>query len=150
MEEKAYSFSLVRTEFRYELFSSSAEKVVKKVVLFTETSASMVYNLALLDELENGELSDISETNNSDLVMVMATVIQIINEFLRLKPNYFVIFKGSDERRQRLYRIIISRELLKIQKKFEIFGGIGDDFIADFEPNKEYDFYIIRQKNEKS
>lgn len=146
MEEKAYSFSLVRTEFRYEFFSTSTEKVVKKVVLFTETSASMVYNLALLDELENGELSDISETNNNDLVMVMATVIQIVDEFLKIKPKYFVIFKGSDERRQRLYRIIISRELLKIQRKFDIFGGIGEDFIADFEPNKEYDFYIIRQK----
>ncbi len=150
MEEKAYSFSLARTEFRYEFFSTSTEKVVKKVVLFTETSASMVYNLALLDELENGELSDVSETNNNDLVMVMATVIQIVEEFLKIKPEYFVIFKGSDERRQRLYRIIISRELLKIQKKFDIFGGIGKDFIADFEPNKEYDFYIIRQKNEKS
>lgn len=146
MEEKAYSFSLVRTEFRYEFFSTSTEKIVKKVVLFTETSANMVYNLALLDELENGELSDISETNNNDLVMVMATVIQIVDEFLKIKPEYFVIFKGSDERRQRLYRIIISRELLKIQKKFDIFGGIGEDFIADFEPNKEYDFYIIRQK----
>lgn len=146
MEEKAYSFSLVRTEFRYEFFSTSTEKVVKKVVLFTETSATMVYNLALLDELENGELSDISETNNNDLVMVMATVIQIVDEFLKIKPECFVIFKGSDERRQRLYRIIISRELLKIQRKFDIFGGIGEDFIADFEPNKEYDFYIIRQK----
>lgn len=146
MEEKAYSFSLARTEFRYEFFSTSTEKVVKKVVLFTETSASMVYNLALLDELENGELSDVSETNNNDLVMVMATVIQIVEEFLKIKPEYFVIFKGSDERRQRLYRIIISRELLKIQKKFDIFGGIGEDSIVNFEPNKEYDFYIIRQK----
>jgi hypothetical protein len=150
MEEKSYSFSLVRTEFRYEFLSISAEKAVKKVVLFTETSSSMVYNLALLDELENGELSDISETNNNDLVTVMATVIQIIDEFLRIKPDCFVIFKGSDERRQRLYRIIISRELFKIQQKFDIFGGIGDDFITDFEPNKKYDFYIIRQKNENS
>lgn len=146
MEEKAYSFSHVRTEFRYEFFSTSDDKIVKKVVLFTETSASMVYNLALLDELQNGELSDISETNNKDLVMVMATVIQIIDEFLKINPDYFVIFKGSDKKRQRLYRIIISRELFKIQKKFDIFGGIGDDFITDFEPNKEYDFYIIRQK----
>lgn len=146
MEEKAYSFSLARTEFRYEFFSTSTEKVVKKVVLFTETSASMVYNLALLDELENGELSDVSETNNNDLVMVMATVIQIVEEFLKIKPEYFVIFKGSVERRQRLYRIIISRELLKIQKKFDIFGGISEDSIVNFEPNKEYDFYIIRQK----
>ena len=48
MEEKAYSFSLARTEFRYEFFSTITEKVVKKVVLFTETSASMVYKLALL------------------------------------------------------------------------------------------------------
>ncbi len=51
MEEKASSFSLARTEYRYEFFSISTEKVVKKAVLFTETASSMVYNLALLDEL---------------------------------------------------------------------------------------------------
>ncbi len=76
----------------------------------------------------------------------MATVIQIVDEFLSIKPEKFVIFKGSDERRQRLYRIIINRELFKIQRKFEIFGGIGNDFISGFEPNTKYDFYIIPQK----
>jgi hypothetical protein len=146
MEEKPYPFALTRTEFRYEFFSASVEKEVKKVVIFTETSSKRVYNLALLDELEDGELSDTTESNNKDLVTIMATVIKIIDDFLNKNPHYFVLFSGSDDRRQRLYRIIISRELSVIREKFDIFGGVGEDEITIFEKNIEYDYYIIRKK----
>lgn len=146
MEEKPYPFARTRTEFRYEFISSSTEKEVKKVVIFTESSASNVFNLALLDDLGNDNYSDITESNNNDMNTVMATVIKIIDDFLNTKPNSFVIFRGSDARRQRLYRIIISRELVKIQEKFEVRGVIGDDIIVDFVPNKPFDYFVINLK----
>lgn len=142
MNENAYPFTLSRTEFRYEFVSISAKKEVKKIVLLTETVDSDIYNLALLDLLEDGELSDISETNNDDLKTVIATVIQIINDFLTKNHDTFVLFRGSDARRQRLYRIIISRELAEISKKFKIFG-ISNGISAPFEINKFYTFYLI-------
>lgn len=145
MEEKPYPFALVRTEFRYEFLSISSKKEVKKVVLISQTDYLDIYNVALLDVLDNGETSDITETNNNDFKTVLATVIQIIDNFLSKYPKNYVIFKGSDERRQRVYRIIISRELSKINEKFQVFGIIEGIPIA-FEANQTYDFYLIKKR----
>jgi hypothetical protein len=64
MEEQKYPFSLVSNETRYEFISTDGIKEIKKVVVITEVDNNILYNLALLDELENGELSDISESRN--------------------------------------------------------------------------------------
>jgi len=82
MNENTYPFTLSRTEYRYEFVSISTKKDVKKIVLLSQTGDIGTYNLALLDLLEDGVLSDISETNNDDMITVLATVIQIINIFL--------------------------------------------------------------------
>ena len=144
MNENAYPFTLSRTEFRYEFISVSAKKEVRKIVLLSQTEDSDIYNLALLDLFENGELSDTTETNNDDLKTVIATVFQIINDFLLKVPDCFVGFRRSDERRQRLYRIIIARQLPLITKEFTVYGGTGKT-IQIFEPNNYYNFYLIRK-----
>ena len=144
MNENAYPFTLSRTELRYEFVSISDKKEVRKIVLLSQTGDIGTYNLALLDLLENGELSDISETNNDDMITVFATVIKIISDFFNKVPNSNVVFKGSDKRRQRLYRIIIGKEISEISKKFDVFGGIGDS-VFFFEPNTLYEFYLIKK-----
>ena len=93
----------------------------------------------------NGKYSDISVSNNDDLKTIMATVFNILQEFLNEFPQSIVTFKGSDFRRQRLYRIIISRELELIKKYYFVFGTI-DDKIIEFEKNKDYELFIIRKK----
>lgn len=144
MDEKQYPFIQSRIDFRYEFLSISDKKEVKKVVIFSAIDGYF-YNLALLDELENGELSDIAETKNKDLITVMATVFQIVDDFLNKNPQFVVVFRGSSQTRQRLYRIIISKELPNILTKFEIFGGIGENQIYLFEPNIDYDFFLIKK-----
>lgn len=142
MNERPYEFSLVKKEFRYEFLSVSPIKEVQKVVLLTQTQYSSIYNLALLDTLENGTLSDMSVTDNNDLKTVLATVIKIINSFLNENLNSFVIFKGSDAKRHRLYRIIISRELVEIEKFFKVLA-IKNNEIISFSSENEMDFYLI-------
>lgn len=144
MEEKNYPFLYNRNEFRYDFLSVSSEKKVKKVVLFTQTRFDLIYNLALLDELENGDLRDDTETKNKDIITVMATVFKIIDDFLNKNPAFFVLFLGSDEKRHRLYRMILSKEMPKISNKFKVLGGIGDEF-SSFEPNTDYDYYLIKK-----
>lgn len=144
MNEESYPFTLSRTEYRYEFVSISKEKEVKKIVLLSQTDTDNIYNLALLDLLEGGELSDISESNNNDMRIVMATVIQILVDFTNKAPKCFIAFRGSDERRQRLYRIIIARELTILSKKFRVFGRTKGN-IQPFEANKFYDFYLIER-----
>jgi hypothetical protein len=142
MNESSYPFTLSRQELRYEFVSVSAEKEVRKVVLLSQTSLLKVYNLALFDELDTGKLCDVSESNNNDLKTILATVVKIIEDFLDKSPKCLVAFRGSDNRRQRLYRIVIARELSKIIEKFEVFGGIETQIFL-FEPNVDYEFYLI-------
>jgi hypothetical protein len=142
MQEKSYSFVQIRSEVRYEFVSVSAEKEVKKVVTFVPTEIDNVYNLALLDELPDGTTSDTTETKNNDMITVLATVIKIIDDFLDKDNNALVFFQGSDERRQRLYQIVISRELDEIQKQFWVFGG-NDSTPEPFVKNKNYEFFLI-------
>jgi hypothetical protein len=143
MEEKPYTFQK-RNDKRYEFYSKSEEKEVKKLVIFSERSNGGTYNLALLDVLEDGQYSDLSETNNNDFQTVMATVIDILKDFLNEFPDKIVTFKGSDERRQRLYRIIIARELTSISKTFNIFGLINGN-IEEFKQNIKYELFIIKK-----
>ena len=142
MNELPYEFSLVKKEYRYEFLSVSTVKKVQKVVLLTQTQYPNIYNLALLDTMENGTLSDITVTDNNYLKTVLATVIKIIDLFLNENSNSFVIFKGSDDRRHRLYRIIIGRELLEIQKSFKVLA-IKNNEIISFSSEIEMDFYLI-------
>jgi len=148
MNELTYEFSLVKKEFRYEFLSVSPLKEVQKVVLMTQTQYSSIYNLALWDTLENGTLSDMSVTDNDDLKTVLATVIKIINSFLNENPNSFDIFKGSDARRHRLCRIIISRELVEIEKSFKVLA-IKNNEIISFASENEMDFYLIGKHENK-
>jgi hypothetical protein len=145
MEEQKYPFSLVSNETRYEFISTDGIKEIKKVVVITEVDNNILYNLALLDELENGELSDISESRNKDMQIILATVFQIVNVYLEKYPNRLIIFKGSDERRQRLYRIVIERELSNILPQFTVFGYY-DGQLMPFESNKESDYFLIKRK----
>lgn len=143
MEEKSYPFHVITTEYKYEFFSISETKRVKKIVLFTKVSNENVYNLALLDELlENGEFSDSSETNNNDLKTILSTIVHIIVDFLNKNPSVIIIFRGNEKRRQRLYRIVIDREIDKISKKFRIFGSLNDE-IFPFQSNQNYEYYLI-------
>ena len=77
------------------------------------------------------------------MTTVLATVIRIIANFLGDNASKIVLFRGSDERRQRLYRLIISRDLIKIQKEFNIFGGMKKSKAEPFKPDKDYDYFII-------
>jgi hypothetical protein len=144
MKETFYPFTQSDDELRYEFVSISAAKTVRKVVLLSPTNLPNVYNLALCDVLDTGELCDLAESNNSDLRTILATVSKIIEDFLHQFPKSFIAFRGSDNRRQRLYRIVISKELPEIIKKFEIYGGIENEIFL-FQPNVSYDFYLINK-----
>lgn len=142
MNETSYPFTLSRTEYRYEFVSISLKKQVRKVVLLSQTDAVEIFNLALLDVLDNGELSDITETKNDDYIIVLATVIQIISDFLNKNKKSYVIFKGSDPRRHRLYRIIMNREFTEISEKFKILG-VNNSTPVSLEIDKYYEYYLI-------
>ncbi|MCE7058934.1 DUF6934 family protein [Dyadobacter sp. CY343] len=133
------------TEYRYEFTSVSANKSVRKVVLFTETENENLYNLALMDVLDSGELCDKSETKNQDMRKVIATTYDTVKCFLELNKAFSVIFSGSEEKRQRLYRIAVSTNLTELSGKYLILG-LKKGHAERFQPNHIYDHYIISNK----
>ena len=125
-------------EVRYDFESVSDDRTVKKVVRLTETNLPNVFNLALLDLLDDGSESDLSVTDNDDLRTVLATVMRIVDNFLTKFPQKIVTFAGSDERRTRLYRIVIGRELDAIKQRFEVTGQFGNGLLEDFKGVSRY------------
>ena len=148
MEEVPYNYEQSITEIHYDFVSKSQDKNVAKRVSFTTSDYQNIYNLALLDVLESGEVSDISESRNRDMKTILATVIRITEEFLNKNQQSIVIFKGSDERRQRLYRLVISRDITEIQKKFIVFGTLLNQKPEKFKPNRPYVYFIITKKSQ--
>ena len=146
MDESPYSFFAEPIEIRYDFDSVSDTKLVKKIVRLTETNLPNVFNLALLDLLDDGSESDLSVTDNNDLRTVLATVMRITDNFLVKFPEKIVTFAGSDERRTRLYRIVIGRELDAIQQRFVVTGQFGNGLLEDFKPNRNYKQFYIRLK----
>jgi hypothetical protein len=131
---------------RYEFWSRSVEKEIKKIVIFTKVGyeEDNFYNLALMDELVDGELSDISESRNNDMKTILATVFGIANDFLSKNPDAVIAFKGSDGRRHRLYRIALNSEMEKLQDLFYVSGVIdGEEF--SFDATLHYDYYLIEK-----
>jgi hypothetical protein len=140
MEENHYPFERPISEIRYNFKSVSAEREVVKRVIFTTSDYQDFYNLALVDVFDDRSVSDITETRNKDMIAVLATVIKIVEDQY---PKAFIAFQGSDKRRQRLYRLLLGREMPKIQNKFIVFGGFDDLQPESFRPNQEYDYFII-------
>ena len=93
MEEVPYNYEQSITEIRYDFVSKSQDKDVAKRVSFTTSDYQNIYNLALLDVLESGEVSDISESRNRDMKTILATVIRITEEFLNKNQQSIVIFR---------------------------------------------------------
>ena len=147
MQEEPYQFERPTTEICYNFKNISKEKEVNKRVIFTTSDFQNLYNLALLDVLEDGSASDIIESRNKDMKTVLATVIRIVEGFLNINPKNIVVFKGSEERRHRLYRLLLNRELSEIQKAFNVFGSTDDLKNPElFQKNQPYDYYIITKK----
>lgn len=79
------------------------------------------------------------------MVTVLATVMKIAVDFLNRNPAYSIAIQGSDAKRQRLYQILVIRELDFIQQQFNVLGGNGTQ-VEPFHRNHPYEFLIISKR----
>ncbi|QRR01819.1 DUF6934 family protein [Dyadobacter sandarakinus] len=145
MNENSYPFALSHHEFRYEFVSTSQEKEVRKVVLITQTENPGIFNLALLDLLENGMLSDLSQPDNKDFRKALATVYRIMLDFTNKNRGAILAFQGSDLRRHRLYQIVLNRELFNLSQSWRVYGGINKKVYL-FEPDIDYTIFFMQRQ----
>ena len=145
MNQPFYEFIIQDNAQTFD-FESIGKHIIKKKILYQNTIRKPFYNLALVDVLEDGSFDDIIESRNGDMEKILATVANTLPIFFEQFPDAIVLFKGSDERRTRLYQIIINKEMDSISHTFT-FLGINDMKFEPFSKNKTYDgFAIILKK----
>ncbi|TAE35971.1 MAG: hypothetical protein EAZ70_11720 [Runella slithyformis] len=82
MKQKYYKYLSDEECLWFEFESVSKQKTVKKVIVYSPFQESTdVFNLGLVDVLEDGSYSDKTVTNNDDMPIVMATVIRTLLRF---------------------------------------------------------------------
>ncbi len=150
MTRPPYSYNK-RLDTRYT-FVSSGKRNIEKVVDFTSTSVKNLYNLGFGDLLEDGSVDDASNSNNGDIIRVLATVIHILKEFTNIHFHVKVVFTGSTEERTALYRRILKMYFSEFSKDFVISGLImvGNEYrevIFDPKTEIEYLAFFVRRIN---
>lgn len=146
MEEPSYKFNRIEDKLTFEFDSVSTEKTIRKLVEYNLIDEEiLLYNLALLDVLPNGIISDLSVSNNKDMPMVLSTVFQSVVYFFEKRPQARIYIQGSTLSRTRLYQMAIAKYLEEIEQKYSISGYINKR-IETFERGKNYDSFIISLK----
>ena len=147
MKVRCYNYDSAENSLYFEFQSISSTKTIQKIVVYTPIdNRSNIYNLALGDLLENGEVSDSIVSDNGDLERVIATIVQTMLDFFRKYPDCSIYFKGNTPERTRLYRIIINKEFAEATKIFQLFGIINSK-ITVFEPNIPFESFVIKLKS---
>jgi len=119
MTQTAYPYRKVRSK-RYH-FISVGKKRIEKVVEFIALGENLV-NLAFGDLLPNGSIDYRANSNNGDIVKVLATVVDILKSFISLDPNVKIYFRGSTPERTKLYARILRTYYSVFSKDFIITG----------------------------
>ena len=75
MGQQPYPYTR-KISFRYT-FVSKGKMRIEKSVVFAPTPVKNIFNLGFGDLLNDGTIDDTANSNNGDLIKVLATVIQI-------------------------------------------------------------------------
>ena len=132
----------------FEFISEGPKGQIKKMVQYTDTDTENVYNLAFGDyDKETRSINDLSITNNSDSLKVLATVASTIYAFIERYPKALIFATGSTAVRTRLYRMGITNNLVEIKKDFVVYGlTIQENQWEEFLVGEDYEAFLITKK----
>jgi hypothetical protein len=149
MKEDTYPFDQKQSS-RYT-FTSIGKKAILKEVVFTHTGVRNIVNMGFGDVLPDGSIDDKANSNNGDIVRVLATIVQILIDFARKFPDLEIFFTGSTLERTRLYTRILKTYYALLSKDFIIHGIVKEGkhlSELQFEPKADVNFvgFLIRKK----
>ena len=148
MEKPSYNTESSTEGLLYVFVSKNQDKNIKKAIAYLPLNQSSdICELIFGDVKEDATIDVQAISNNQDMPIVLNTVIDTLHQFFELYPSKTVIFTGSSESRNRLYRAVISKTISEASKKFDIFGVTFDDKIERFVENKNYFAFQICLKS---
>ena len=130
-------------------FTSVGKKRIEKIVDFTDLGMGSVFNLAFGDLAPDGSVDDMSNSNNGDIVKVLATVVSILRDFTTKNPQAQVTFTGSTDERTKLYTRILKSYHSSFSKEFTISGFVkeGDEYkMVPFDPGASLAYVVFLVK----
>ena len=136
-------------EFKvYSFYSEGIKGIIKKMIVFSFTGESNIYNLGFGDyNSETKTIDDEVITNNGDSLKVLATVASTVYAFTEKYPDALVFATGSNNFRTRLYRMGITNNLEEIKVDFEVFGlRIDNNVWEEFVSGEDYEAFIVKRK----
>lgn len=147
MSNPPYEYNREHTH-RYT-FESIGKRTITKVVEFSSTEISGVYNMAFGDRLPNDEIDDTVKSNNGDIIKVLATVIDILQDFTEENPSLMIFFTGSTPLRTLLYKRILKTYYQSFSGIFNITGVIESDnerIEIPFDPRSPENYLVFSLK----
>ena len=115
MQFEKYEIEASSSLLRFEFYSTGPKGKIKKQVAFKAFENNPnVFNIGFGDVDKDGNINDLTITNNEDSQKVLATVVLTVLRFFEKYPNYYVYATGSTKARSRLYRMGISNNLAEI------------------------------------
>lgn len=147
MKGPTYRFRTEEDYLIYRFTSIGPKGSVEKIIMYSETEVTDIFNLGLGDLVEAGDdFDDLAVTNNHDSITVLRTVASTLPLFFQCYPEATVTAVGSNPARTRLYRMGIARHLNEVLEKFTIFGYTRVSGWEIFTPDKDYQAFSIRLK----
>jgi hypothetical protein len=150
MTHVPYTYKRAHSE-RY-IFTSVGKKKIEKIVDFAPIGINNIMNLGFGDLLPDGSVDDSANSNNGDLIKVLATVIGILKDYTAEYPQVEVFFAGSTIERTKLYTRILKTYYATFSKEFIISAISGSENAnkrIPFDPiaNIEYLGFLIKRFN---
>jgi hypothetical protein len=148
MTQVSYPYKRLQS-WRY-VFVSDGKKKIQKIVDFVPIGKGNIVNLGFGDVLPDGSLDDTANSNNGDIIKVLATVVDILRDFTGLYPRSDVFFTGSTKERTKLYNWIIKMYYPIFRREFIVAGALmiqGRFHYSPYDPefDQEYLGFLIRR-----
>ncbi len=145
MDKPSYPFRKVKRELIFEFDSISDTKTIHKVIAYELIDEqNHIFNLSLVDKNEQGQISDLTVSNNQDMEKVLATVVQTLPLFFDEFVGAKVFFKGSTPARIRLYQIAISKFFEDFKRNFVVWD-FTNNTPQPFEKGTVYEAFLIEK-----
>ncbi len=122
------------------------------MVDFVPLKTPNLMNLGFGDLLPDGSIDDMANSNNGDILKVLATVVNILKHFTTRHPEIVIFFAGSTHDRTKLYARILKTYYTVFSQEFNIYGIVGtekENQTISFDPkvNMEYLAFLIKRIN---
>lgn len=148
MGQMPYAFE--RDEYSRYTFISMGKSRIEKIVKFETSLLDDVYFLSYGDLLEDGTMDDMANSNNGDIVQIMATLVTILKDFLLQNPQATVCFRGSTSMRTALYNRILRTHHEIFTKEYSIVAlednncVVYDEVVYDPNASNNYVGFLIK------